>query len=95
MAVHLKDNGALFATFLIDDKDYAGEEGWIYPGCVRFTPETMCKIAQKAGFDFRIINWKHPRQTWAVFSKQRFDNSLVSKNEITWNQLIDKSRTSS
>lgn len=90
MAHHLKENGALFATFLIDDKDYAGEEGWVYPGCVRFTPETMKKIAQEAGFGFQIINWKHPRQAWAIFSKQHFDDSLVCRDEITWNQLIDE-----
>jgi hypothetical protein len=92
MTVHLKDDGALFATFLIDNKDYAGKEGWIYPECVWFTPETIAKIAQESGLNFKIINWKHPRQIWGVFYKPNFDDSLVSGDEITWNQLIDKLR---
>lgn len=90
MAVHLKDDGALFATFLIGDKDYNGEEGWIYPGCVWFTRDTLSNIASETGFNFRIINWKHPRQIWGVFSKKDFDDSLVNQDEITWNQLIEK-----
>lgn len=89
---HLKDDGALFATFLVADEDYNGEEGWIYPGCVRFRPDTMASLAQEAGLRFEVLDWRHPRQTWAVFSKPGFNNSLVTGGNIGWNRMLDNCR---
>lgn len=89
---HLNDDGALFATFLIAEEDYVGEEGWIYPGCVRFRPDTMMKLAQEAGLGFEILDWKHPRQTWAVFSKPNFDNALITGGNIGWNRMLGATR---
>lgn len=89
---HLKDDGALFATFLVAEEDYAGEEGWIYPGCVRFRSDTMMKLAQEAGLGFEILDWKHPRQTWAVFSKPNFDNALITGGNIGWNRMLGATR---
>lgn len=89
---HLKDDGVLFATFLIAEEDYAGEEGWIYPGCVKFRPDTLKAIAQGAGLEFDVIDWMHPRQTWAVFSKAGFDRSLVTGETIGWNRMLTARR---
>lgn len=89
---HLKENGALFATFLIADEDYDGDEVWIYPGCVRYTPKTMATLAHVAGLEFEIIDWKHPRQTWAIFSKKQFDKALIAGGGIGWNRMIDSVR---
>ena len=80
ISFHLKDTGALFATFLKSEVDFNGS-GWIYPGCVRFLPSTMEALAAKAGFSFKVINWSHPRQSWAVFYKENFN---TSSNEIIW-----------
>lgn len=89
---HLKENGALFATFLIANEDYDGEEEWIYPGCVRFMPNTMAALAKEAGLEFEIIDWRHPRQTWAVFSKKQFDRALIAGGGIGWNRMMDSIR---
>ncbi len=83
---HLKDNGVLLATFLIDDKDNT-ENGWIYPGCVKFTPETVAKIASNHGLHFQILNWFHPRQTWAAFYKNGYDTTLIKDNDISWERF--------
>lgn len=86
---HLKDNGALFATFLISKKDFEGK-GWIYPGCVKYTTHTMANLAAEFGFEFEIINWKHPRQTWAVFAKGNYDKSLIKDGFVSWNYFVEK-----
>jgi cyclopropane fatty-acyl-phospholipid synthase-like methyltransferase len=86
---HLKDDGALVATFLIDSKDFEGR-GWIYPGCVNYKPETMAELAARSGLDFRILDWAHPRQTWALFSMKHYDKSLIDGDAISWNRFVAK-----
>jgi SAM-dependent methyltransferase len=86
---HLKDDGALVATFRIDSKDFEGR-GWIYPDCVKYKPETMSELAAKSGLDFRILDWAHPRQTWALFSKKNYDKSLIDGDAISWNRFVAK-----
>ncbi len=89
VAFHLKDNGALLATFLVDNKDYEGS-GWVYPKCVNYKPKTIAGIASKFDLDFTIIDWAHPRQTWALFSKPKYDKSLVVDGPISWNRVVAK-----
>jgi cyclopropane fatty-acyl-phospholipid synthase-like methyltransferase len=89
ISFHLKDNGALIATFLADDKDYNGH-GWIYPGCVKYKHETVAEIASEFGLDFEVLDWAHPRQTWALFSKTKYDKSLVDGGSISWNRFVAK-----
>ena len=84
----LKPTGALAATFLVDTVD-APEQGWIYPGCVRFKPSTMAAYAAKHGLEFHILSWRHPRQTWALFSKPGFDRAWFLGRDISWNTYLD------
>jgi hypothetical protein len=91
LSFHLKDDGALLATFLIDDKDYDGK-GWVYPGCVAYQPETMEEIASAVNLDFTLIDWSHPRQTWALFSKKSYDKSLIDGDSISWNKFVAKAK---
>lgn len=90
---HLKDTGVLFATFLADHVNFGGS-GWIYPDSVAYRIDTMSSLATENGLQFYLINWKHPRQTWAMFSKPKYDKSLAIASQITWNQLME-SRTGS
>lgn len=83
---HLKKDGVLLATFLVDDKD-SGDQGWVYPGCVKYTPSTVARIASKHGFHFKLLNWYHPRQSWAAFYKDDYDTTLVTNSNITWNEF--------
>ena len=96
---HIKANGALIATFMqgekdffhkkgISQEDYKGE-GWIYPKCPSYRAETIEKAALKVGFKFQILDWRHPRQTWALFSKEKFDTSWFAHNPLTWNTMLD------
>lgn len=87
ISFHLKDNGALLATFLTGPEDYRGQ-GWIYPGCVRYKPETLAGWAAEFRLHFSLIDWAHPRQAWAVFSKAKYDRSLVDSGTVSWNRLI-------
>ncbi|MFQ3226699.1 MAG: SAM-dependent methyltransferase [Porticoccaceae bacterium] len=86
VSYHLKEDGVLFATFLIDDKD-SQEAGWVYPGCVKFIPDTVFQIASKHGLHFQLLNWFHPRQSWAAFYKEGFDTTLIKDNDISWKRF--------
>ena len=85
VAFHLKDNGALLATFLVNNSDYEGH-GWIYPGCVGYKPETLAELSSEFNLDFDVLDWAHPRQTWVLFSKKKYDKSLFVGGPISWNR---------
>jgi len=84
----LKPNGALLATFLIGDVD-TDQEGWIYPGCVLYNPDSMKVMAKKHGFDLYILDWQHPRQSWALFAKPEFDTSWLKDRPLSWNTWLN------
>ena len=86
-AFHLKVTGALVATFLVADKDHDGV-GWTYPECVRYKPETLAEMASAFDLDFVVLDWAHPRQTWALFSRKSYDKSLIAGGPISWNRFV-------
>jgi hypothetical protein len=96
---HLEPNGALLATFKEAESDFYHEQGigaadfqgdgWIYPKCAGYRAETIKKIAEETGFRFRILDWKHPRQTWALFANDDFDISWFENKNLSWNTYID------
>jgi cyclopropane fatty-acyl-phospholipid synthase-like methyltransferase len=87
VSFHLKDDGALLATFLPGTEDFEGE-GWIYPQCVEFEVESLRRLAAESGLDFHVLDWAHPRQTWALFSKKNYDKSLILGSPISWNRFV-------
>jgi cyclopropane fatty-acyl-phospholipid synthase-like methyltransferase len=89
VSLHLNDTGALFATFLPDKEDSAAS-GWVYPGCVNYRAGTMAELAAESGLAFDVLDWAHPRQTWALFSKQGYDKSLIESGPITWNRFVSQ-----
>ncbi len=84
----LTRGGALVATFL-PSADDSTLTGWVYPDCVSFKPETLERIAAKANLRFEILDWKHPRQTWALFAKAEFDATWFKTRSLTWNARFD------
>lgn len=87
-ALALKDSGALVATFLPADED-SQAAGWVYPDCVNYTVGTMEKLARDAGLTFLMLNWKHPRQSWALFHKPGFDASWFEHKPLAWNTWLE------
>lgn len=83
---HLKDSGTLVATFLIGDQD-SQDHGWVYPGCVNYKVESMAVMARDAGLEFHLLEWKHPRQQWALFAKPRFDVDWFQGRPLSWNTM--------
>jgi SAM-dependent methyltransferase len=90
---HLSEQGALFATFLVDSEDFRGD-GWVYPNCVKYLPTTIETLACESGLNFEMIDWKHPRQVWAVFSKPGYDKSLIGNGQIAWNRFVSNTTES-
>lgn len=88
VSFHLKDSGALIATFYPGENDFT-ETGWFYPENVSYSINKMQKIANENGLSFRILNWKHPRQTWALYAREKFNDSMIDNGNISWNALID------
>jgi hypothetical protein len=59
--------GLFAASFFEGEEDYAGEE-WVYPECVYFRLETMCRLAEQAGLRCRPLAWGNQnRQRWVIF----------------------------
>ena len=85
----LAQDGALVATFLIGEEDSA-QTGWIYPACVNYRPSTLERAAKDANLRFEILDWKHPRQTWALFAGPRFNSTWFEDRPLTWNSGLEK-----
>jgi cyclopropane fatty-acyl-phospholipid synthase-like methyltransferase len=85
----LAQNGALVATFLIGEEDSA-QTGWIYPDCVNYRPATLERAAKDVDLRFEILDWKHPRQTWALFAAPKFDSSWFKDTRLTWNTGMER-----
>src|SRR5438552_785179 len=85
----LAQDGALVATFLIGEEDFA-RTGWIYPDCVNYRPTTLRRAAEDVNLRFEILDWKHPRQTWALFAAPEFDSSWFKDRPLTWNAGLER-----
>jgi hypothetical protein len=92
LAESLVVSGALLATFLPGAAD-SSREGWVYPECVRFRTDTIVRLAGEVGLGFQILDWKHPRQTWALFTRAAFDTSWFAGKPLTWNTWLQHSVT--
>ena len=85
----LAQDGALIATFLPSDKD-SERAGWIYPECVNYQPATLERVAADVNLRFEILDWRHPRQTWALFAAPKFDSSWFKNTPLTWNAAVER-----
>src|SRR5262245_40890887 len=85
----LAQDGALVATFLIGEKD-AEQTGWIYPDCVSYRPATLERAAKDVNLRFEILDWKHPRQTWALFAAPGFNSTWFKDRPLTWNTGLER-----
>jgi SAM-dependent methyltransferase len=85
----LTQDGALVATFLPGDQD-SPRTGWVYPECVNYRPATLERAAAEANLRFEILDWKHPRQTWALFAAPKFDSGWFKNKPLTWNAGLER-----
>jgi SAM-dependent methyltransferase len=85
----LARDGALVATFLPDEKDSA-KTGWVYPECVNYRSATLERTAAEANLRFQILDWKHPRQTWALFAAPNFDSTWFKNKPLIWNAALER-----
>jgi SAM-dependent methyltransferase len=85
----LARDGALVATFLIGEEDSA-QAGWIYPECVSYRPATLERTAKDVNLRFEILDWKHPRQTWALFAARGFNSTWFKDRPLTWNTGLER-----
>ena len=83
----LASSGALLATFVKGETD-CDEPGWVYPGCVNYTVHRMAQLARECGYEFELLDWLHPRQTWALFAMPGFDRSWLQGRPLGWNTWL-------
>ena len=84
----LAQDGALVATFLIGEEDCA-QTGWVYPECVNYRSATLERAAADVNLRFEILDWKHPRQTWALFAAPGFNSTWFKDRPLTWNTGVE------
>jgi SAM-dependent methyltransferase len=85
----LAPDGILLATFLPGDND-SWKTGWVYPECVNYQPATLERTAADVNLRFEILDWKHPRQTWALFAAPKFDLSWFTNQALSWNAALER-----
>ena len=85
----LTPDGALVATILVSEEDSA-RTGWIYPECVNYQPATLERAAAEVNLRFEILDWKHPRQTWALFASPQFDSEWFKNKPLSWNAGLER-----
>jgi SAM-dependent methyltransferase len=85
----LARDGALVATFLIGEEDSV-RTGWIYPECVNYRAATLERVAKDVNLRFEILDWKHPRQTWALFAAPEYDSTWFKDRPLTWNAGLER-----
>jgi SAM-dependent methyltransferase len=85
----LTQSGALVATFLTDQED-SKKTGWVYPECVNYQPATLERAAAEVNLRFEILDWKHPRQTWALFAAPQFDSEWFKNKPLSWNAGLQR-----
>ena len=83
----MSPTGALLATF-VEGADNTEAQGWVYPGCVNYTPQRMAQLASECGYEFQLLDWLHPRQRWALFAKPGFERSWLADRPLTWNTWL-------
>jgi len=85
----LAQDGVLVATFLIGEED-SPQMGWIYPDCVNYRPATLERAAKDVNLRFEILDWKHPRQMWALFATPGYDSTWFKDRSLTWNLGLER-----
>ena len=85
----LTPGGTLVATFIPGDAD-TDRLGWIYPECVSFKPSTVQALASRHGLDFVPLDWRHPRQTWALLAKPGFDAEWYRDRALSWTTCFER-----
>lgn len=85
----LKDDGIIVITFVEGTKSSEGK-GWVYPGCVEFTPCEIIGFLRATGVLARKIPWYHPRQSWYLLAKNKDKLPAESMNQyLTGAVLFD------
>jgi SAM-dependent methyltransferase len=84
----LAEDGVLVATFLRGEED-SPAKAWVYPECVNYRPATLRQVATDTGLRFELLDWKHPRQAWALFAAPKFDSGWFKNRPLTWNTGVD------
>jgi cyclopropane fatty-acyl-phospholipid synthase-like methyltransferase len=87
LAPRLRSSGALAATFLPDARDQQ-QPGWFYPECVHYRPQTLEAMARACGLQFALLDWRHPRQQWALLAGAHYDVASLLARPLGWNAAL-------
>ena len=61
-------HSVMMVTFVEGDTDYNGDD-WVYPGVVKYKPETISKMVQSCELQCKRTSFEHPAQTWYLIRK--------------------------
>jgi cyclopropane fatty-acyl-phospholipid synthase-like methyltransferase len=79
----LADGGLILATFVHQGSAGLNDEfvgnGWVYPGCVAYAPETVLRFIKHSGLVGDWMPWHH-WQDWYVIAHKRSDLPAKSKH---------------
>jgi hypothetical protein len=62
---------------------------WTTPRYVISFPEIPLNRPGKYTYSV-MLDWRHPRQAWALFSRPSYNQSLTSGSVVAWNRVVEK-----
>lgn len=68
----LAESGLALATFIHPGQggiSATAGAGWVYPGCVAYSPAAIASLIEQSGLSGRALPWFHPRQTWYALAR--------------------------
>jgi cyclopropane fatty-acyl-phospholipid synthase-like methyltransferase len=86
VAPMLSESGVLAATYVPGADNH--QPGWTEE-FFTYSEETMRSMASAAGLGFRPIDWRHPGQRWALFTKAGFETDWLPPGGPTWNAYLE------
>ncbi|MGH7055211.1 MAG: class I SAM-dependent methyltransferase, partial [Stellaceae bacterium] len=69
----LARSGLALATFIHPGQGGVTESaasGWVYPGCIAYSPAAISAMIERSGLSGRALPWFHPRQTWYALARE-------------------------
>lgn len=80
----LSDEGLAVFTWVSGSED-ATDNGWIYPGLVKYTNTYLTQAFKHSGLYVKHIDWPHPIQKWAIASKSSAILANISESNLKFN----------
>lgn len=91
LAPHLSPEGVMLVTWMPGEED-SGEQGWLYPGLVRYRRPSFHQLVNAAGLQVKDIQWPHPVQLWSLLAHSHSAFEWAEETGLDFSRSFQKMR---